>query len=145
MSDDMSFEARSQGIAPTAGMLPQSLGIETKGGIFTTLITHGTPVPAKCSEIFTTADDNQPSIQIRVFQGKHKKATRNQRLGIFEVHGFALEPRGIPQIKIVFEVDAYGVLRVSAYDWHTERQLPVTVSEAITLLVTQPARRLYGG
>ena len=132
MDDDMSFEARSQGIAPEAGKLPRSVGIETRGGVFTPLITHGTPVPAKCAEIFTTGDDHQSSIQIKVFQGKHKKAARNTRLGIFVVHGLTWERAGAPQIEVTFAVDIHGVLRVSAYDLSAGKELPVAVSEAIT-------------
>jgi len=124
----MFFDASSQGAAPKAGRLPQSIGIETKGGVFTPLIEHGTSLPAKCSESFTTADHNQPGIQVRVFQGRHRKTARNQRLGIFEVHGFASGPPGAAQVEITFHVDSQGLLTVSAYDRRAGKELPVTVA-----------------
>jgi len=124
----MFFDASSQGAAPKAGKLPQSIGIETKGGVFTPLIERGTPLPVSWSESFTNGDASQPGIQVRAFQGRHRKTARNQRLGIFEVHGFAAGPPGAAQIEITFHVDVQGVLTVSAYDRRAGRELPVTVA-----------------
>jgi molecular chaperone DnaK len=124
----MFFDASSQGAAPKAGRLPQSIGIETRGGVFTPIIEHGTPLPMSWSESFTTADHNQPSIQIKVFQGRHGKTARNQRLGIFEVHGITPGPPGAAQVEVTFHVDAQGVLTVSAHDLQAGKELPVTVA-----------------
>ena len=124
------FEAIAQGIRPTTGVIPQSLGIETGSGIFTTLIERGTPLPAKCTESFTTADDNQPSIQIKVFQGDHEMAAQNNMLGMFEVYGIAPVWRGVPLIQVSFDVDVHGVLKISAYDQRARIQVPVRATRA---------------
>jgi molecular chaperone DnaK len=107
---------------------PLSLGIETKGGIFTKLIERNTTIPTKRSEIFTTADDNQPSVLIQVYQGEREMASSNKKLGTFELTGLPPAPRNVPQIEVTFDIDANGIVHVSAKDLGTGKEQSMTIT-----------------
>ena len=112
---------------------PLSLGIETKGGIMTKLIDRNTAIPTKRSEVFSTAEDNQPSVLIQVYQGEREFARDNKPLGTFELTGIAPAPRGVPQIEVTFDIDANGIVNVSAKDLGTGKQQQITISGSTAL------------
>ncbi|HQZ14499.1 MAG TPA: molecular chaperone DnaK [Acidimicrobiia bacterium] len=112
---------------------PLSLGIETKGGIMTRLIDRNTTIPAKRSEVFTTADDNQSSVEIKVLQGESELSYRNHNLGTFQLQGLPPAPRGVPQVEVTFDIDANGIVNVSAKDLGTGKEQQMTITGGTAL------------
>ena len=106
---------------------PLTLGIETKGGVMTKLIERNTTIPSKKSEIFSTADDNQPSVEIHVLQGEREMASYNKSLGKFQLTGIPPAPRGMPQIEVTFDIDANGILSVAAKDLGTGKEQTIEI------------------
>ena len=112
---------------------PLSLGIETLGGVFTKLIERNTTIPASKSQVFSTAADNQPSVDIHVLQGERPMAADNKTLGQFSLSGIAPAPRGIPQIEVKFDIDANGIVHVTAKDLGTQKEQSVTITSSTNL------------
>jgi molecular chaperone DnaK len=112
---------------------PLSLGVETMGGVMTTIIERNTTIPVRRSEIFSTAEDNQPAVDIHVLQGEREMARDNRTLGQFKLEGIPLAPRGVPQIEVTFDIDANGILKVSARDKASGKEQTVTISNSSNL------------
>ncbi len=122
---------------------PLSLGIETKGGVFTRLIERNTTIPTKKSEVFTTAEDNQPSVEVHVLQGESEMATFNKTLGKFQLVGIPAAPRGLPQIEVAFDIDANGIINVSAKDLGTSNQQQIRIEGGSGLAEDEVERMVH--
>ena len=109
---------------------PLSLGIETLGGVFTKLIERNTTIPTRKSEVFSTASDNQPSVEIKVYQGERAMARDNRLLGVFQLGNIPPAPRGVPQIEVTFDIDANGILNVTAKDRATNNEQKITITSS---------------
>merc|ERR1719388_372379 len=109
---------------------PLSLGIETLGGVFTPLIERNTTIPAKKSQVFSTAADGQTQVEIKVFQGERDMAADNQKLGEFSLSGFPPAPRGVPQIEVTFDIDANGIVNVGAKDKGTGKEQSIVIQSS---------------
>ena len=112
---------------------PLSLGIETMGGVFTKLIERNTTIPTKKSQVFSTAADNQTSVEVHVLQGEREMAAYNKTLGKFQLTGIAPAPRGVPQIEVTFDIDANGIVNVSAKDLGTGAEQKITITASSNL------------
>ncbi len=123
---------------------PLSLGIETKGGVSTKLIERNTTIPTKKSEIFTTAEDNQPSVEVHVLQGESEMATYNKTLGKFQLVGIPPAPRGMPQVEVAFDIDANGIIHVSAKDIGTGNQQQIRIEGGSGLAESEVQRHGHG-
>ena len=115
---------------------PLSLGIETKGGVFTKLIERNTTIPTRKGETFTTADDNQNSVEIKVYQGEREIAAYNKLIGNFQLVGIPPAPRGVPQIEVAFDIDANGIVNVGAKDLGTGKEQRITITASATTRTT---------
>ena len=123
---------------------PLSLGVETLGGVMTVLIPRNTTIPTRKSEMFSTAADNQPSVEIHVLQGERKMAPDNRTLGKFHLMGIPPAPRGMPQVEVTFDIDANGILNVSAKDHATNKEQKITIT-ASTGLSKEEAEKMRDG